>query len=72
MYLNVLVIFKSISQIQYILKYHYILNKCNSEKSADFRFPNLQALSAHKEPRSLASLLGRDLIAVSFAVLSCY
>lgn len=72
MYLNVLVISKSISRIQYVLKYHYILNKCNSEKAADFRFPNLQVLSAHKEPCSLPSLLGRDLIAVSFAVLSCY
>lgn len=72
MYLNALVIFKSISQTQYVLKYHCRLNKCNSEKSADFRFPNLQALSAHKEPRSLSSLLGRDLIAVSFAVLAWY
>lgn len=42
MYLNVLVIFKSISHIQYVLKYHYVLNKCNSEKAADFHFSNLQ------------------------------
>lgn len=40
--------------------------------AADFHFPNLQALGAHKEPYSLTSLLGRDLIAVSFVVVSCY
>lgn len=39
---------------------------------ANFHFPNLQTPSSHKEPRSLTSLLSKDLIAESSIMFSYY
>lgn len=51
--------------------YTYFINVIQ-KNFANFHFPNLQTPNSHKEPRSLISLLSKDLIAESSIMFSYY